>query len=323
MKLNLHPGYEILSDFRMDLNSMATGEQDDFAEKMQALKQFDLPEGIEVYDSSVPGLNKAPDVPIRVYKKIGAKKAPLLLMIHGGGFVSGDLDLDKKRASHFTEHVPCTVLCVGYRLAPKNVFPDALEDCYSALLYAHEHADELGIDNNRIAVFGTSAGGNIAAALCLYVRDKGGPKISMQVLNFPTVDYLANTTSAKQFFDGAPLLAGEGISNAMRLYLGSFDGTVPSYYAVPTLARDLSDLPPACVITCEYDPLRDEGIDYARRLMEFAVPTELYSMPRVPHGFDMVSAPLTKWIREGICIALRREFGMLESEVMTMSSYHS
>ena len=95
-------------------------------------------------------------------------------------------------------------------------------------------------------------------------------------------------------------------------YLGGFDGSLPSYYAVPALARDLSDLPPACIVTCEYDPLRDGGIDYARRLMEFAVPTELYSLPRVPHGFDMIRAPLTNWIREGLYLSLRREFGMLK-----------
>lgn len=311
MKFKPHPGYEVLWDLHMDIEGRAAGEETDFDKKLREFFYFERPEGMEIYDSSVPGLDGAPDVPIRVYKKPDEKNAPLVIDIHGGGFVSGDLDNDNIRSARIVENVPCTVISVGYRLAPESVFPAALEDCYAVLQYAYDHAEEFGIDRDRIALFGTSAGGCLAAALCLYVRDKGGPKISLQVLNFPALDYLANTTSALQFFEDAPLVQGKGLSGAMKQYLGGFDGTLPSYYAVPALARDLSDLPPACVITCEYDPLRDEGIDYARRLMEFAVPTELYSLPRVPHGFDLIPASLTNWIREGIYIAIRREFGML------------
>lgn len=305
MKLNPHPGYEALFNLSMtdqvELNNML-GEY----------RKFDPPEDLDVYDSSVPGINGAPDVTIRVYKKKGINNAPLLLNIHGGGFVAGDLDNDNIRCAGFALNVPCVVISVAYRLAPESPFPAGLEDCYAALLYVHEHADEFDIDPERIAIFGTSAGGCIGAGLCLYLRDKGGPKISMQMLNFPAIECLANTTSAKQLFEGSPMVKGDGLSYVLGLYLGGFDGTVPSYYAVPGLAKDLSGLPPAFIVTCEYDPLRDEGIDYARRLLEFAVPTELHSMPRVCHGYDLITAPLTMWIREGMYMSLRREFGTLK-----------
>jgi acetyl esterase len=313
MKLDLHPGYEALWELRMDVESIAKGAPTDFDTKLQSLtKDYPLPDNIEIIDSHVPGLKGAPDVPIRIYRDPESINAPLLINIHGGGFISGNVRRDDHRASCYAESVPCTVISVEYRLAPKTVFPGALEDCIAVLTWAYDHADDVHIDRERIAVFGTSAGGTLAAALCLYVRDKGGPKICCQVLNFAALDYLANTTSCLQFFEGTPLIEGKGSSGVWQQYLGGFDGSLPSYYAVPALARDLSDLPPACIITCEYDPLRDGGIDYARRLMEFAVPTELYSLPRVPHGFDMIRAPLTNWIREGLYLSLRREFGMLK-----------
>lgn len=311
MKLTPHPGYEALWGLKMDINGKKDGRETDFDQKLKELrKDFQIPATLEVNDISIPGLNQAPKVPIRIYQDPEAQNAAILINIHGGGFVSGDLDQDDHRAASFAEHVPCTVVSVDYRLAPQTVFPGALEDCYAVLLWVFNHAGDIGADPQRIAVFGTSAGGAIAASLCLYVRDNGGPKISLQILNFATLDYSADSLSCHQFFQGTPLIEGKGISKAWQLYLGGFDGQTPSYFAVPSLARDLSDLPPACVITCEYDPLRDQGIDYARRLMTFAVPTELYSLPRVPHGFDLIRAPMTTWVREGQFRALRREFGM-------------
>lgn len=300
MKFNPHPGYEALFSLPSDSKELS--------DALGPYKKFDPPEELEVTDSTVPGIDGAPDVAIRIYRKKGIKHAPLLLNVHGGGFVSGDLDNDNNRCSGFAMNVPCVVVSVAYRLSPQSVFPAALNDCRAALMHIYEHAGEYGIDNTRMAIFGTSAGGCIAAGLCLYLRDKGGPRLKLQILNYPSVGCLADTTSAKQFFDDAPMVKGDGLSGVMQLYLGGYDGTTPSYYAIPSLARDLSGLPPAFVVTCEYDPLRDEGINYARRLMEFGVPTELYSMPRVCHGFDLVSHPLTDWIRQGMYMALRREF---------------
>lgn len=308
MKMKPHPGYQCL----WDLSAAASPEDmKNFDTRLQAITNYHPPKGMEIRDFMVFGAKGAPEVPVRLYRDPAAKNAPLLINIHGGGFVSGSRERDDHRASAFAAGVPCAVLSVEYRLAPKAIFPAQIEDCLAVVAWAYEHASEISIDRDRIAVLGTSAGGAIAAGLCLWLRDKGGPKIRMQVLNYATVDYSVDSLSVHQYYEGAPLVKGEGFSKVWDLYIGGFDGSVPSYYAVPALARNLADLPPACVITCEYDPLRDQGIDYARRLMECGVPTELYSLPRVSHGVDLVPAPLTKWIREGICNSLRREFGML------------
>lgn len=309
MKYQPHPGYEMLWGVQMGLDKESKGNLGNVIRDF--MLNFKLPENMEMFDLAAPGLKGAPDVPIRIYRPKGVKKVPLVLNIHGGGFVSGDLDNDNIRGTLIAQNVSCVVVSVGYRLAPESVFPAQLEDCLAALYYALENADDLGVDKEKIGVFGTSAGGCIAAGLCLYLRDHMGPKVTAQVLNFPALDYLQTSLSAQQNFEGAPLIEGDGLSGVWVKYLGGFDGSVPSYYAVPALARDLSGLPATCMIVNEYDPLRDEGIDYARRLMAFAVPTELYSMPRVPHGFDLVPEPLTDWIREAIYRTFKREFGML------------
>lgn len=297
MIMNPHPDYKFL--FGTSFEELENMEK----------PQFTPPEDLEVYDTHVPGLNGNPDVPIRVYRKRGLKSLPLLLNIHGGGFVAGTLDMDNYTCMGFALNVPCVVISVDYRLAPQYFFPAALEDCYSVLKYAYENPGDFGIDAEKIAVFGSSAGGNLAAGLCLYNRDNNGPRISMQILNYPAVDFLTNTNSAMQLFDDGPLVKGRELSDLTKMYLGECNGTAPSYYAIPNSATDLSGLPPAFIITCEYDPLRDAGIKYAQRLMEFAIPTELYSLGRVPHGFDIVQAPLTGWIKEGMYLALKRELG--------------
>ncbi len=312
MKYNPHPGYEMLFGIDLGFNSGDDGEKKGPGEMIRDLMlNFTLPEGMEMFDLEVPGFDGEPNVKIRVYRNKGAKNVPLVLNIHGGGFVSGDLDNDNTRASLIAKHVPCTVVSVEYRLAPESIFPAQLHDCLAALNYAIDNADTLGIDPENIGVFGTSAGGCIAAGLCLYLRDNNGPKVKAQVLNFPALDYLQSSVSAQQNFTGAPLVSGDGLAGVWKLYLGGFKGVDPSYYAVPALARDLAGLPATCMIVNEYDPLRTEGIDYAKRLMEFAVPTELYSLPRVPHGFDLVPEPLTDWIREAVYRMYKREFGLL------------
>ena len=285
------------------------GRQPSYDAQLDEITGYRPPEGLDIADRMIPGINGAPDVRIRVYRNPGAREAPLLVNIHGGGFFAGGLGRDDHRCAAFALGVPCTVVSVQYRLAPETVYPGQLEDCLAAVRWAHENGAEIGIDPSRIALLGSSAGGCIAAGLCLYIRDKGGPKIAMQILNFPSLDCAATTVSCHQLYANAPFVKVKGLHAVWKSYLGDFDGADPPYYAVPALARNLADLPPALVVTCEYDPLRDEGIEYARRLMENAVPTELYSLPRVPHAFDHVPAAMTAWIREGMFRSLRREFG--------------
>jgi len=301
-----HPDYAILWEVN---GPSADNHEENETDQMtvKSLMKFQCPESIEVYDKMIPGPHDAPDVKIRVYTKNESKPLPLIIDIHGGGFVSGDLDNDNNRIVRLMALMPCVVVSVAYRLAPANPFPAALEDCYAALNYCYEHPEEFGIDSSKIVINGYSAGGCIAAGLCLYARDKGGPKITAQVLNYPALDYLANSLSSLQCFENSALIKGEGLSDVWRLYLGGFSGELPSYYAVPSLCRDLSGLPATIVVVCEYDPLRDEGLDYARRLMQFAVPTEIYSLPRVPHGYDLVDAPMSKAVRQLIALSLDRE----------------
>jgi len=306
-----HPGYEKLFEINKNFLTSESETKHVNSTIRQLMLDFVLPEGVELFDLSIPGIDNKDHIPIRIYRNNEATNLPVVFNIHGGGFVSGDLDNDNIRASLIAKNVPCTVVSVDYRLAPQHTFPAQLNDCLAAISYVIKHADELNIDPNNIGIFGTSAGGCIAAGLCLYLRDKSDVSIKAQVLNFPALDYLQTSLSAQQNFSDAPLVQGDGLSDVWRQYLGGFDGSLPSYYAVPALTRDLSGLPATCVIVNEYDPLRDEGIDYARRLMAFSVPTELYCMPRVPHGFDLIPAPLTNWIREGVYRMFQREFGML------------
>lgn len=297
-KFKPYPGFEPLWNLHMDQNSL------------KKLFEFKCPENIAVYDRSVPGIDGAPDVNIRIYEPKMEMDAvlPVIINIHGGGFVSGGLNNDDNRIVRLMKYVKCKVVSIDYRLAPKHVYPAALEDCYAVLSYVYNNAEKLGVDHNRIAVIGTSAGGCLAAGLCLYARDHNGPQVLFQVLNYPTLDYLANSTSSLQYFDDAPLLNGRNLSGTWKLYLGGFNGELPTYYAVPSLARDLSGLPSTYVITCEYDPLRDEGIDYARRLLSFSVQTQLVVIPGVPHGYDLIDSDLTEWSVQGLAIAFNKQF---------------
>lgn len=293
----------------MDQNPSGDGEQNRaFLQELKTLFNFNCPENIAVYDRSVPGINGAPNVNIRVYEPKDSEILPVIINIHGGGFVSGGLNNDDNRIVRLMKYVKCKVISVDYRLAPEHVFPSALEDCYAVLKHVYENEEVYGIDKNRIAVIGTSAGGCLAAGLCLYARDHHGPIVTFQILNYPTLDYLSSTVSALQYFDDNPLLHGRNMSGVWKMYLGGFDGTQPSYYAVPSLARDLSGLPPTYIVSCEYDPLRDESIEYARRLLSFAVQTQLVVIPGVPHGYDLIQSDLTEWSVQGIAIALNKHF---------------
>lgn len=308
MKLNLHPDYRVLAD--MEIAKPDDPEtKGDFEAIRKILTAFERPEELEIYDDKVPGPPGAPDVPIRVYRKRNVRNAPIVMNVHGGGFVAGDLNNDNARMAYLAMNIPCIVVSVQYRLSPASVFPDALMDCLAVWNWIHASAQALRGDNTRMGLFGTSAGGNLCAGLAFYLRDHGGPAIRLNALNVPALG-IGPTLSAEQMRYGAPVLSGDNLSSAFKVYLGGFDGTHPSYYAVPNFAFDFSGLPPTLLIVGEYDPLRDEGRYYADQLLKSAVPCELYMMPRVGHGFDMVDAPMTKWIREGICASFRREFGI-------------
>lgn len=310
MEYKLHPGYELLERLNVERDREAAGLGQEYTKGVNSLVAYDKPVDIRITRMTVPGRNGAPDVPIYLYEKeVMAADVPLLIAIHGGGFSAGRPDFDANRVTWYVQHLPCKALCVEYRLTPAGEYPAALMDCYAALCWAHDNAAQLGVDKDRIAVAGYSAGGGLAAALCLYARDQGGPRICAQVLTFPAVKCNADSGSAKQFWDDAPMFQGKDLPRVKSMYIPGIEAQPPCY-AFPGFCEDLSGLPPAAIAVGEYDPLRDECMEYAVSLLRCGVPTEFYLLPRVPHAFDLVRAPMTLWLWEGFVRMLRREFGM-------------
>ncbi len=266
--------------------------------------------GVEVENLSISGPSGAPEVAIRIYSPADkADSVPALLYIHGGGFVIGSLD---------SEHGSCLALCrdlgivlvsVGYRKAPETPFPGGLEDCYASLLWTSENTGKLGIDLDRLGIFGQSAGGGLSAATALLSRDRKGPKLCFQYLGIPEVDDRLETPSMKQFTD-TPLWNRPAAELSWDYYLGDTFArgadNVP-YLAAPARAENLSGLPPAHVTTMEFDPLRDEGVLYALKLMQAGISVELHSYPGTFHGSSLVMhAAVSQRQAEETNLVLRR-----------------
>jgi acetyl esterase/lipase len=251
---------------------------------------YEPPAPLLIEDTVAPGPAGEPDVAVRVYTPAeGEGPRPGLLLIHGGGFVVGDLELEHPIAAHIAAEVGAVVVSVDYRLAPEHPFPAGLEDCYAALCWAAAKATELGIDPERLGVAGESAGGGLAAAVALLARDRGGPALCFQYLDIPELDDRMDTPSMSAFTE-TPMWNRPAAERSWRYYLG--DG-IPgsagvSPYAAPARAGNLAGLPPACVTACEFDPLRDEDIIYAHRLLQAGVSTELHHYPGTFHGSGII-----------------------------------
>ncbi|MGQ4386557.1 alpha/beta hydrolase [Streptomyces sp. SAS_270] len=231
--------------------------------------------GLVVEDRMVPADR---DVPIRVYRPHQAQAA--VIWLHGGGWVVGDLDTEQHWAVPIARLSGAVVITVDFRLAPEHRFPAALDDTYAVLTWVHKNAAELGIDPARIAVAGHSAGANLAAAAALRSRDEQGPPICFQLLNEAILDDRQQTWSARNFTE-TPWNNRAVRAAAWAHYLGTQPATT---YAAPARADNLSGLPPAYIATAEFDPNRDEGIDYALRLLQAGVSVELHQWPGTFHG---------------------------------------
>jgi acetyl esterase len=213
-----------------------------------------------------------------------------LVYFFGGGWTLGTIDTSDGVCRALTNAAGCVTITIGYRLAPEHKFPAAVDDCYAATQWIAEHATDLGVDPDRIAVGGDSAGGNLAAAVTLVSRDRGGPKLAHQLLVYPNTDYLSDTPSMRENTD--PLMFNRTSSDwYWSHYLASpADGVHP--LASPLRAPDHTGLPPATVITAEYDPLRDQAEAYAHTLMAAGVPVHLRRYPGMVHGFFTMSGIL-------------------------------
>ena len=245
---------------------------------------------LDVDDRQIPGPAGAPEVTVRVYvPKSRAAAVPAILYLHGGGFYAGSIDTEHSGAAALARGLNVVVVSVDYRLAPEHPFPAGLEDCYAALVWLHDHADELGIDTGRIAVNGGSAGGGLAAGLALLARDRGGPALCFQYLGIPELDDRLQTPSMQQFHD-TPMWSRPAAEKSWEWYLGDAHGRDDvSPYAAPARATDLAGLPPAYISTMEFDPLRDEGIHYALGMLAAGVSVELHSFPGTFHGSGIVT----------------------------------
>jgi len=264
--------------------------------------------GIVTTDHPVPRPDGTGDILVRVYAPEGDAPAggrPALLDIHGGGFCVGDIEMEHNFCAGVARELGVVVATPEYRLAPEHPFPAGVDDCYAALRWLHAQAATFGVDTARVGVGGQSAGGGLAAATVLLTRDRGGPAVCFQFLGIPELDYRLETASMRAFVD-TPMWHRGNAELSWRFYLGPEPGPV-SPYASPAIAEDLSGLPPAYVTTMEFDPLRDEGIVYALRMMEAGVSVELHSFPGTFHGSAALpTAAVSRRASHELFVALRR-----------------
>lgn len=260
---------------------LATSAASPADEELMLEGHFDVTQHVAV------GTNNAPDVPLLLCRPQGQGPQPLLLFLHGGGMVVGDARTGLLETLKYARSAGMAVASVTYRLAPEHPYPAALDDCQAALVWLHAHAERLGIDASRLVVAGSSAGGGLAAAMCLRIRDHGGPQIIAQLLMGPMLDDRNNSVSSAQ-------MAGLGIwdrvanDTGWRAALGDAAGGVGvSPYAAPGRAEDLAGLPPTFIDVGSAETFRDECVAYASAIWAAGGDAELHVWPGAFHGYDL------------------------------------
>ncbi len=242
----------------------------------------------EVTDREIPG--PGGPLPIRIYRPVTGAELPVLVYFFGGGWTLGTIDTSDAVCRSLANATGCLVVSAGYRLAPEHRFPAAVHDCHAAVRWVAEHAAELGADPAMIAVGGDSAGGNLAAAVTLLARADGDLPLAGQLLVYPNTDYRSHTLSMREGTDPY-LFNATSVAWYWENYLSRpEDGLDP--LASPLRAETLTGLPPALVITAEYDPLRDQAEEYARRLGREGVPVTLTRYDGMVHGFFCMGGEL-------------------------------
>ncbi|MFE6972103.1 alpha/beta hydrolase [Streptomyces sp. NPDC057682] len=274
----------------VDLSDLAAARAAQAQQLAVALAASDT-EGVDIEELRVPGPPGAPDVTLRLHRPRrrtrGPGPLPVVYGIHGGGFVLGSPDVDHDWNVLLCRELEVLVVSVDYRLAPEHPYPAALEDCYAGLCGLVDRAGPLGVRADRIALWGDSAGAGLAAGLTLLVRDRGGPAIRFQHLCSPALDDRLETPSARLFTD-TPVWNRHNARLSWDAYLGGrpHPGAVVPVHAAPGRAptASLAGLPPAYISVMEFDPLRDEGIDYAHALAAAGVPATIRLLPGTFHG---------------------------------------
>ncbi len=265
----------------------------------------------DVSDQFIPG--PAGPIQVRVYRPVASSPLPVLVYFHGGGWVTCSIDSYDGLCRALANGVNCIVVSVNYRLAPEHKFPAATEDAYAATAWVARHAQELGGDPTRIAIGGDSCGGNLTAVVALMAREHTSPPLVFQMLLYPCTDYEFERPSCLENAKGYYLTLDAMRWFWMHYLKSSADAAHP--HASPLRARDLSNLPPALVITAEFDPLRDQGEAYAMRLLEANVPVTYRCYDGMFHCFLSFAKELEQTqagLRE-VIEALRSAFTNLES----------
>ena len=264
-----------------------TGDEFDVAARRKQLADasaigMPVRTGIHVVDRRIPG--PAGEIPVRIYRKFGSAPRPRTVMyLHGGGWVTGDLDSHDGSCRLLADETGCVVVAVDYRLAPEHPFPAAVDDSLAAYRWIHEHADDLGVEPGKIGVMGDSAGGNLAAVVALVTRDAEVPAPVAQCLVYPATETHFTAPSHDLFGEGF-MLTRAGMEWFRSQYLPDM-ADWDSPLAAPALAEDLSGLAPAAVFTAGFDPLRDDGRAYADALVKAGVPVQYRCYDDMVHGF--------------------------------------
>jgi acetyl esterase/lipase len=288
------------------------------AATLPALRAMDFPADAPVagevhrVERELPGPSGAPAVRALFYTPAAAGgPLPAVLHIHGGGYVMGVPETNDARNRQLARNVGCAVLSVDYRLAPETPFPGGIEDCYAALLWLHRHAARLGVDAQRIAISGESAGGGLAASLALLARDRGEVPVCFQQLTFPMIDDRTGSLGEAHPYAGEFIWTAVSNRYAWTALLnGTPGGDAVSAYAAASRAPNLAGLAPAFIAVGALDLFVDEDIDYARRLIRAGVPTELHVYPGAFHGYPMFAphARITRQADQDAAAAMRVAF---------------
>jgi acetyl esterase len=297
MEQRLDPVLRAVATTRTDLSLYGVIRESIDERRRAAVADIDSP-GVVIREATASGVR------VRIYD--GAPTpAPTVIYCHAGAFMLGNLDTDHRQCVELARRGRCSVVSLDYRLAPEHPYPAALDDAITVLNWVSDSADELGVDASRIAVAGSSAGGALAACLAQRSADGSLPAVVFQMLHQPVLD--DRITGSKTEFAATPAFDGPAAAQMWRYYLGS---TAPSADSAPARRDQLSHLPAAFISCSDIDPLRDEALDYATRLLRAGVATELHVFAGTCHGFDSL---LPDWeVTEQLFIlqgrALRRAF---------------
>ncbi len=227
----------------------------------------------------------AGEIPVRIYRPAADAPLPAVVFFHGGGWVAGDLNTHDVICRLLTNAARCVVVSVDYRLAPEHRFPASPDDCYAATVWTANKAPAIGADSSRLAVAGASAGGTLATVVAMMARDRRGPRLACQILWYPPIDPAMDTPSHRDYPTGAYYFLSRADMEWFWNHYLSSERDRANPYCCPSVAKDLSGLPPGLIVTAECDPLRDEAEEYAARLKRSGVAVKCTRYEGVTHGF--------------------------------------